>query len=225
MFDGIKLSVQQAGSVFGEALGYEDEDGKLTLADLPKIFAKIKEKIGSLQKLLSKIRKPKRGIGGVDDAVTVQIQAHILEVGKGLTQLANVLGVSEEEIRTIYKNMNIEQVSAFIANGTQENEDLALAQQVAAYAKMIKDNKGKRVVIDPQMLGNSLKLTLDFVTQLQAMIPVADALSQQDQAFVGRFAGKVNWKKCGSYVGVAVTILGSVLALGEQQGWWDIYPN
>lgn len=221
--DSVVSGIQHAGAMFEKIIGYEDGDGKLTPADLPKILTVIKEKIGKLQGLLGKIGKSKRGIGGADDAVLMQVKAYILEVGKNLSKLAQIFQVPEAEIKKIYSKMNIPQISNFIENGSEENEELALANQLATYENMLKTN---RAPINTQTLGECLQTTLTFVSQLQTIIPVADAIAQQAEITTfGRITSKINWKKTGVYLGVLASLLGTTLTLGEQQGWWDIYPS
>lgn len=194
--------LQQVGAVFTNLLSDEGNNKKVTIKDLPKILKTVEEKIGSIQNLLKVMSDSNRDASPSDrELILSQVKAHVLEVGKKLSQLSQIFNDST------------------ITDSIEDKDLKSFKNQLAKLAKIVLPKRN--AALDPQMIGECLLSTLDFIHQVQILLPAIQALEPQipDQ-FSGRL--NLNWKKVTAYTGSTAAVLAAVIAVGQQQGWWSL---
>lgn len=194
--------LQQVGAVFTNLLSDEGNNKKVTIKDLPKILKTVEEKIGSIQNLLKVMSDSNRDASPSERELRLsQVKAHILEVGKKLSQLTQIFNDS------------------MITDSIEDKDLKSFKDQLAKLAKIVLPKRN--AALDPQMIGECLLSTLGFIHQVQLLLPAVQALEPQipDQ-FSGRL--NLNWKKVTAYTGSTAAVLATVIAVGQQQGWWSL---
>lgn len=228
--DEHQAELQAAGGFFERLIDYQDADGKITASDIPAILKALIKKIGKVKGLLEKIgskkkEAPKRSSkpDPVDDAAIVQVKSGLIEIGTRLQQLSMALNVAPEELQKVIQGMKVDELHKYLSQGDEEHEVTPLDAQLQQYVNIC---TAHRVLINPQMIGECLKVTLAFATHLQDACTVVNVVAQgAPQTACGRFAAKINCRRAAVGLGVLITGVTALLAGGEQLGWWDIYPG
>lgn len=232
--------LKDAGHIFEALIGYEDEDDQMTINDVPGIVETIKSKIDKLKKIISnytpkrRSSEHKRTADGFDEVVLTQIKAHILEIGKAMTQLAKIFRVSEDEIKTIYKDMNIAQVSAFIESEKNKDYYATLTEQIGAYGNMLRTNRAPGSLNSAE-IAKIISITLEIIEQVNTTKTIIEQINQATRPNNQRIqnnrthdtAGeKPSWYSTSKEFAVKATcagvVISALLTFGQNHGWWDV---